>query len=123
MAVPATVGNGVYGLADATASVVYLTDVSMTMSTQQAFCKDHQGEDNGMTVFNEATTYTANYLMKTPDTHLAALGASTTFANDGIIHTPSAQATNCIVTGLASTRSATDYQRGTLTALNRPAFP
>ena len=109
-----------YGLADESGGLaLYLASLSCSISTEQAFVKNHQGEDRAVSLYNEATEITGSGAVVAA----GAIGknitaALTLVAGNQTIYAEGSASTFC-VTSLSFNRSNTDFEMGDFTAIGR----
>ena len=120
-----------FGLTDdSSASGLILGNVSYNKSAETAFVKNHVGNDVGVSMYNDSVEVTCDGVVAVKATGITlALADALTLANtatdsldllDDNIFTTSVANAGLIVSGLSLTRSNTEFETGSITALYRP---
>lgn len=115
-------GSGVYGLADEHDNGFYIGSFSNDISTDEVFMPNHEGEDIGVSFYNEQSTLTADGALVTTSTTSETLAAEVpAMANIAIGTTDSAVA-DWFFNNLRINGANRDFQQGGWTAVGRPGI-
>lgn len=115
-------GNfGKYGITDESAKGLYAASLSVSVTTEQAWVKNHQGEDIGVSVFNEAAEISAQGVTVNAATTSQSIAGLLDIANTDIFGTDTSVST-FFVSGINLNRVNTDAETGDVTAMGRPGI-
>lgn len=118
-----TYGNGgKFGITDESAKGLYAASLSLAVTTEQAFCKNHQGEDVGMALFNEAAEISMSGVTTAANTTSQTIKAALDIANTDIYGGADTSVSTFAVTAITMTRTNSDFQTGDVTAIGRPGI-
>jgi hypothetical protein len=112
--------GGKYGITDESSKGLYAASLSLAVTTEQAFVKNHQGEDVGMTFFNEAAEITLSGVTTAANTTSQTIKAALDIANTDIYGGADTSVSTFAVSAITLTRTNSDYMTGDVTAIGRP---
>jgi hypothetical protein len=121
-----TFGSGTYGITSeagtkGTEAHLYIGSLSLEASVEEAFLTNHEGEDVGVSLYNESATINADGYTVTAEEPGQDLATLMTIAGDAIYSLATSVAT-FYVNSVSVTRSNTDFQQGSFTATGRPGI-
>jgi hypothetical protein len=118
-------GTPRYGVVnDTTLTGLAVGSYTASLETEQAFAKNHLGNDVAMSIFNDSQTITLSGVVAVLATGLVpSLAAAVTLANGTqsakLFTTPDAGA-NFVVTGASLTRANTEFETGEISGVYKP---
>ena len=115
-------GSGVYGLADESSHGFYIASFSNDIVTDSAYMPNHEGEDIGVSFYNEQSTLTADGALLTTSTTSETLAAEVPAVANIAIGTTDSAVADWFFTNLRINGSNRDFQQGGWTAEGRPGI-
>jgi len=112
-------GNGNWGVADESSNGLYIADLSVDGSEEEAFVPDHIGEDTGLALFNQQATVTGNGATATADTQGQTLGGVLSIASTALLGTDLWSTPKFYVNGISLGEQNRGFQTGGFTAVGR----
>ena len=112
---------GKHGITSESAKGLYAASLTATVTTEQAFVKNHEGEDVGMTIFNEACEINLQGVTVNAATTSQSIAGVLDIANTDIYGTDTAVSTFA-VTGITLGRLNSEAETGDVTAIGRPGI-
>lgn len=113
-------GIGKYGLtSELSGNAIYVGSMTYNISTEQAFIKDHQGEDQAFSIYNEASEISMSGVTAAAGTITSTVAGVLALANTDI--DVMSGASTYAVTAMNFNRTNTDFETGEMTAIGRPA--
>ena len=115
-------GSGVYGLANEEANGFFIASFSNDISTDEVFMSNHEGEDVGVSFYNEQSTLTADGALKTTSTTSEAIAAEVPVLANIAIGTTDSAVADWFFNNLRINGANRDFQQGGWTAVGRPGI-
>lgn len=112
---------GKYGLTSEQPKGLYGGSLTCSITTEQAFVKNHQGEDVGMSIFNQAAEISLQGVTVNTATTSQAVATVLDIANTDIYGTDTSVATFAVI-GITLGRTNSDFETGDVTAIGRPGI-
>ncbi len=112
---------GKYGLTSEAAKGLYASSLTCSVSTEQAWVKNHEGEDVGASVFNQSAEISLQGVTVNAATTGQSIAGVLSIANTDIFGTDTAAST-FFVSGLTLSRTNSDFETGDVTAMGRPGI-
>jgi len=112
---------GKYGLTSEAAKGLYAASLTCTISSEQAWVKNHEGEDVGVSNFNESAEISLQGVTVNAASTGQSLSGVLDIANTDIYGTDTTAST-FFVSGLTLSRTNTDFETGDVTAMGRPGI-
>lgn len=117
-------GNGNWGISDESGvsdANLYIQSLTAEVSEEEALLPNHEGEDVGVSLFNESCTINGDGFTVTNNDAGQTLGGLMTIASDSIYGTISTVATFW-VNSMTLTNANKDFQQGSFVANGRPGI-
>ena len=115
-------GSGVYGLADESANGFYVATFSNDVSVEEVFLPNHEGEDIGVSFFNESSTLTCDGALVTTSTTSETIAQEVPVLANIAIGTTDSAVADWFFNNLRINGSNRDFQQGGWTAVGRPGI-
>ena len=112
-------GLGVWGVTSEADKGLYIGDLSLEASEEEAYLPDHIGEDVGLALFNRQARITGSGAVVTGDTQGQTLGGVLSINSTAIYGTDAADITKFYVSQINLRRANRDFQQGGFTAVGR----